>query len=114
MCHYETLKSVLVTRGHSQPVTDDDQPESAGTENSRELLEIAADTIIAVFHEPAELGLSENQAIEMATGILDEALNILSEVSPAPFKVSGISLDEATTENLNQAACLLKSIADQL
>jgi hypothetical protein len=113
MCRYETLKSALVSRDTSQPEPDGETG-SAGRENSRELLEVAADTIIAVLFEPEELGLSEIQAIEMAVGILDEALRILSDVSPASFQVRGIRSEEATAENLSQAACLLKSIADQL
>lgn len=113
MCRFETLKSAFVSRDPSRP-TADDEAESTGEENCRELLEVAADTIIAVLFEPEELGVTECQAIEMAVGILDEALSVLAEVSPTPFQVNGIIPEEATTTNLNQAACLLKSIADQL
>lgn len=113
MCRFEKFKSAFATRDSFQPATGDDESSLIGPDNSRKLLEIAADTIIAVLYEPTELGLSEAQAIEMATGVLEEALDILARVSSETFRLS-MSADEATTDNLNQAACLLKSIADQL
>lgn len=111
MCRNETLKSAFVSRDSSSL---ESEIESENRETSRQLLEVAADTIIAVLYEPEDLGLSEVQAIEMAGAILDEALGILVEVSPRPFQVRWSRSNEATMADLNHAACVLKSIADQL
>ena len=111
MFRYETLKPAFVSRDYS---ASESEIESENRSTSRQLLEVAADSIIAVLFEPEELGLSEVQAIEMANDILDEALSILVEVSPRTFKVRKSRSNDATRAELTQAACVLKSIADQL
>ena len=111
MFRYETLKPAFVSRDYS---ASESEIESENRSTSRQLLEVAADSIIAVLFEPDDLGLTEVQAIAMAGDILDEALSILVEVSPRTFKVRRSRSNDATRAQLNQAACVLKSIADQL
>ena len=54
MFHYETLNPAFAGRDSS---ASESEIESENRETSRQLLEVAADSIIAVLFEPEELGL---------------------------------------------------------
>ena len=80
-------------------------------DDSRQFLLLAADAIVAVLHEPDELGLSESEAIEFATRFLDEALAVLGPESRLPDSV--MKEPVLSGPQLTRAAGILRRIADQ-
>ena len=83
MCRYEPLGSLLVA--DDQP-NDATAPTNTFDEEAREFLNLVADSIVAVLHEPTALGLAESEAVEMASAFLDDALETLRSVL---FSLSG-------------------------
>ncbi len=109
MCLFKRFEVVAVPE--PSPGIDRAEP-GMSQDDSRQFLLLAADAIVAVLHEPDELGLSETEAIEFATRFLDEALALLGPESRLPE--SAFRESELTDTQLTRSAGILRRIADQL
>ena len=109
MCQLNRFEIVAVQEPPSTGVSQT-EPEMS-QDDSRQFLLLAADAIVAVLHEPDELGLSEAEAIEFATRFLDEALAVLGPESRLPDSVMKEPALSGT--QLTRAAGILRRIADQ-